>query len=164
MALIGDGHTSIVDSDSLKPLTMWSERSRVKLTDSNGLLKQFDMVFTNPPFGSDIKIEHSYILKNYDLGHLWIRENNSNRWVKENKTIPTAPQLLFLELCVKLLKEGGTMCIVLPEGVVGNLTKGYVRQWLLDNVTIYGSLGLSTVIISAPHQYKKPVFCLFIKK
>ncbi|MCY4186422.1 MAG: N-6 DNA methylase [Rhodobacteraceae bacterium] len=136
MALIGDGHTSIVDADSLKPANKWSERSRVKLTNHKGELKQFDMVVTNPPFGSNIFIEHPYILKSYELGHSWVRGNNLKSWIKENDTVPTAPQILFLELCVKLLKAGGFMCIVLPEGIFGNPTEGYVRQWLLDNVKI----------------------------
>ena len=136
MALIGDGHTSIVDADSLKPVNKWSERSRVKLTDREGCLKQFDMVITNPPFGSNIFVEHHYILENYELGHLWSKDNKTGNWIKQNKTVRTSPQILFLELCIKILKENGLMCIVLPEGIFGNPTEGYVRQWLLENVKI----------------------------
>ena len=134
MALIGDGHTNIVDADSLKPMEKWSEKARVIMTDNGNIRKKFKFVFTNPPFGADIKVEHTYILKNYDLGHKW--EKSSGKWVKTDLTVPTAPQILFLELCTKLLEENGRMCIVLPESVLGNPSQGYVRQWLLQNLKI----------------------------
>ncbi len=119
MTLIGDGSTRIVDTDSLKPFDSWDDKARVMLADEeeNGQIRQFDFVFTNPPFGSDIKIKHRSVLEKYDLGHRWTKARNSSRWTKSGTTEPTSPQILFLELCVKLLKDGGRMCIVLPEGV-----------------------------------------------
>ncbi len=160
MALIGDGHTSIVDADSLKPMDKWSERSRVTLTDAKGNRKQFDMIITNPPFGSNIKVEHDYILENYELGHQWKKENG--KWMKGGKTSPTAPQVLFLELCVKMLKQGGTMCIVLPEGIFGNPKEGYVRQWLLSNLTILAIWDCPQALF-LPHTNTKTCI-LFLKK
>lgn len=162
MALIGDGHTKIVDADSLKPIDKWSERSRVTLTDNAGQLKKFDIVVTNPPFGSNIKVTHNYILKNYELGYLWKKKENTNRWKKSNKVVPTDPQILFLELCIKLLKDGGTMCIVLPESIFGNPTEGYVRQWLLDYTTILAVWDCPQTLF-LPHTNTKTCM-LFLKK
>ena len=162
MALIGDGHTKIIDADSLKPVDKWSERSRVTLTDKTGQLKTFDIVITNPPFGSNIKIGHDYILTNYELGHSWDRQGNSARWKKSNEVVPTDPQILFLELCIKLLKDGGTMCIVLPESIFGNPTEGYVRQWLLDNMTILAVWDCPQTLF-LPHTNTKTCM-LFLKK
>ncbi len=136
MALIGDGHTNIVDADSLKPMEKWSERSRVVLSGSDGSPRKFDIVLTNPPFGADIKVKHSYILENFDLGHKWERNKISGEWQKTGMVTPTAPQILFLELCVRLLNAGGRMCIVLPESVLGNPTQSHVRHWILDNLKI----------------------------
>jgi type I restriction enzyme M protein len=136
MALIGDGKTNIADTDSLMGFGDWNEKARSMLADDNGNIKEFDFVFTNPPFGADIKVESHSILKHYDLGHKWTKPKNSLRWVKSDQTESTEPQILFLELCVNLLKEGGRLCIVLPEGVFGNAKTGYVRQWLLENTTV----------------------------
>ena len=136
MALIGDGKTNIADTDSLMRFGDWNEKARSMLADDNGNIKEFDFVFTNPPFGADIKVESHSILKHYDLGHKWTKPKNSLRWVKSDQTESTEPQILFLELCVNLLKEGGRLCIVLPEGVFGNAKTGYVRQWLLENTTL----------------------------
>ena len=136
MALIGDGHTNIVDADSLKPMNKWSERSRVVLSGSDGSPKKFDIVLTNPPFGADIKVKHPYMLKDFELGHKWEQNKASGRWARTTATVPTAPQILFLELCVRLLNDGGRMCIVLPESVLGNPTQSYVRHWLLENLKI----------------------------
>ena len=163
MALIGDGHTKIVDADSLKPIDKWSERSRVTLTDNSGRLREFDIVITNPPFGSNIKVRHNYILRSYELGHLWEKHESDNRWRKsEEEVIPTDPQILFLELCTKLLKDGGTMCIVLPESVFGNPMEGYVRQWLLDKMTILAVWDCPQTLF-LPHTNTKTCM-LFMKK
>ena len=164
MTLIGDGSTRIVDTDSLKPFDSWDEKARVMLADEdeNGRIKQFDFVFTNPPFGSDIKIKHRSVLEKYDLGHKWTKARNSSRWLKSGTTEPTSPQILFLELCVNLLKEGGKMCIVLPEGVLGNVGEGYVRQWLLENTTILAIWDCPALLFQ-PHTGTKTCI-LFIEK
>ena len=65
------------------------------------------------------------------------RDKNSEVWSRTNETTPTDPQILFTELCVNLLREGGKICIVLPEGVLGNPTQGHVRQWILNNLNIF---------------------------
>ena len=162
MTLVGDGSSNIVGTDSLKPLDSWDEKARVKIADVNGEMKQFDFVFTNPPFGADIKIKHSSILEKYDLGHKWIKPKNSLQWLKSQKMEPTDPQILFLELCVNLLKEGGRMCIVLPESVLGNVGEEYVRQWLLDNTTILAIWDCPALLFQ-PHTNTKTCI-LFIEK
>lgn len=124
--------------------------------------KRFDFVFTNPPFGADIKIKHSYILEGYDLGHKWIKDKHSQKWHKSQETEPTDPQILFLELCVNLLNEGGKMCIVLPESVLGNPTQEYVRQWLLENTTILAVWDCPSLLF-LPHTSTKTCM-LFIEK
>lgn len=163
MTLIGDGSTSIVDADSLKSFESWDERARALLIeDTSRKMKTFDFVFTNPPFGADIKIKHRYILQEYDLGHKWEKVGNSSRWIKSEDTKPTDPQILFLELCVNLLKEGGRMCIVLPESVLGNVKEEYVRQWLLDNTTILAVWDCPALLFQ-PHTNTKTCI-LFIEK
>ena len=162
MTLIGDGSTSIADTDSLKPFDTWNERAHVMLADENGEMQKFNFVFTNPPFGADIKIKHSNVLTQYDLGHKWIKPKNSSQWYKTEDTEPTDPQILFLELCVNLLNEGGRMCIVLPESVLGNVGQEYVRQWLLDNTTILAIWDCPALLFQ-PHTNTKTCI-LFIEK
>ena len=43
-----------------------------------------------------------------------------------------APQILFIERCYQLLKYGGRMAIVLPDGIFGNNLLGYIRKYLLE--------------------------------
>ena len=38
-------------------------------------------------------------------------------------------EVLFIERCIRLLKQGGRMGIVLPEGVLNTLNLGKVRQY-----------------------------------
>jgi type I restriction enzyme M protein len=46
------------------------------------------------------------------------------------------PQILFIERCIDLLREGGRLAIVLPEGIGGNQSLGYVRQWILSRADL----------------------------
>jgi type I restriction enzyme M protein len=88
-----------------------------------------DYVLTNPPFGAKIKVTEKEILKQFSLGHKWLYDNSG--WHQENQLRDAQdPQILFIELCIKLLKPGGQMGIVLPEGVFGNTNTGYVWDFI----------------------------------
>ena len=147
MSIIGDGRSNIVKADSLKSPEEWEEITRSTLTEDGIKMKKFDVILTNPPFGSKIKIHHEYILKNYDLGHKWIYEDGE--WKKTDKTKETEPQILFIELCLRLLEDGGRMAIVLPDGIFGNPTDGYIREWIKSKAEILA-------VIDCPHATFMP--------
>lgn len=94
-----------------------------------------DFVFTNPPFGANIKVTDENILQQFALGHKWTE--SSSGW-KQELVVRQAqdPQILFLELCIRLLVPNGQLSIVLPEGVFGNSGLGYV--W--DYVRVQGKI------------------------
>ncbi len=86
------------------------------------------LVFTNPPFAGDID-DHE-ILDAY--------EAQQNR--AANKT--TSREHLFLERAVHLLKPGGRLAIVLPQGLLANSSASYLRQWLFNKCRVLGVVGL----------------------
>ena len=111
---------------------------RSKMGDANNL---FDVVLTNPPFGSRISVRDHSLLKRFDFGHQWIRPDGEGTWHKTNILAESQdPQVLFLELCIRKLKPGGRLGIVLPEGVFGNKKQGYVWEWLRNQGQILGLL------------------------
>lgn len=92
---------------------------------------RFDVVLTNPPFGAKIGIRDKEILRHYDLAHQWVQPGSDQAWRKTGPLSASQdPQILFLELCVKMLKPNGRLGIVLPEGLFGNKRTGYIWQWL----------------------------------
>ncbi len=100
-----------------------------------------DVVLTNPPFGSKIPVRDENILKQFSLGHVWEYNKESNRWVQTSIVRGTQdPQILFIELCIRLLRSGGRLGIVLPEGVFGNSSTGYVWDFVRENGEITGLL------------------------
>lgn len=127
MSIIGDGKSNIAKEDSLKDPKEWGPEAKSKLLE-DGDLRQFDICLTNPPFGKKIKVERHEVLRRYDLGHKWVCKEGV--WEKTAETKPTPPQILFIELCMRLLKPGGKLGIVLPDGLLGNRTDGYIRHWL----------------------------------
>lgn len=135
MCIIGDGKSNICSQDSLKDPESWGDLAKGKFLE-NGHLRQFDVCMANPPFGSKIKVEHKHVLKNYDLGHSWKYNKRTNRWEKQEELKKTAPQVLFIELCLRLLKPSGRLGIVLPDGLLGNPNDGYIRQWIKEKAEI----------------------------
>ncbi|MBN3927536.1 N-6 DNA methylase [Nostoc sp. NMS4] len=95
-----------------------------------------DVVLTNPPFGAKIPINDLSILQQFELGYIWERSDKGWKKTERLRSIQD-PQILFIELCVKLLKENGLMGIILPEGVFGNANSGYVWDYLRQNGQIY---------------------------
>lgn len=93
-----------------------------------------DIVVTNPPFGAKIGITDKEILAHYDFGHVWTAPRGSREWKKTAGIVRKQdPQILFIELCVKLLAEGGVLGIVLPEGIFYGKSLGYIWQYLEAN-------------------------------
>ncbi len=96
----------------------------------------FDVVLTNPPFGAKIGIKEPDLLTNYDFGHIW-SQSKTNGWITTSALCASEdPQVLFLEFCVRALRPGGRMGVVLPEGMFGNKQTAYVWTWLRQQGTV----------------------------
>ena len=110
----------------------------------------FDVVLTNPPFGSKIGVRDKDVLREYDLARSWIERTDNGAWHKTETISSTQdPQILFLEMCVRKLKPGGRLGIVLPEGVFGNRRTGYIWHWLR-------SQGQITSLLDCPRTTFQP--------
>ena len=118
---------------------------RNALADLGDLAGAFDIVLTNPPFGSKGKVEDLAILASYELARKWNRIGGS-KWRKSDFLQPAqTPDILFLEQCLKLLRPGGRMAVVLPDGLLQNVSNGYVRAWLKTKAEI-------AAVISIPQE------------
>lgn len=143
MIMHGDGHGGIHYHDGL--------------VDINGIFPgRFDVVLTNPPFGANVgkdqKVGHtdeSKIPNDPDYlyrcqaryGDAWKSRHATLLKGKENNTPildlfeigqgkpNRATELLFVERCLELLRPGGRMGIVLPDGNLNNPSLSWLRRW-----------------------------------
>ena len=127
MAIMGDGKGGVFCEDSLERPDNWGDKTRQKIH-----LEDFSVVLTNPPFGSKIPVTGEDKLKQYELAHKWKNKKGTNDWEKMKLADKEAPQILFIERCYQLLKNGGRMAIVLPDGVFGNNQLGYIRRFIME--------------------------------
>jgi type I restriction enzyme M protein len=122
MIIHDDGHTNIISHDALDPID--------NITKIHQSFKKniFDIIFTNPPFGANVKSsEHDYLSK-YSLG-------------KDKKTQKT--EILFIERCIEFLKKGtGLLCMVLPDSILINKSLQYVRNYIREKTQILGIVSL----------------------
>lgn len=137
MAIMGDGRGGVFCANSLEPPDRWGERHRESIQ-----LGAFDVVVTNPPFGSKIKISDKQIIEQFDLGHKWAGGRTDEPRLTDALHADRPPQLLFLERCVQLLKPGGRLGVVLPESMVGNPSYRFVMRWLADRMEIRAVVAL----------------------
>jgi type I restriction enzyme M protein len=159
MVMNNDGSGNILQVNSLLPPHEWTNEFKTKLSkalklsvaDSNEKIEItnhktidfFDVIVTNPPFGSKIPIKDKNILEQYDLAHKWGYNKETRTWVKtESFQSSVPPEILFIERCVQFLKEGGRLGIVLPDSILGAPGLGYIREWLIRNTRIIASLDL----------------------
>lgn len=132
MAIVGDGRGGVFCENTLKNPSDWNSSMREKIK-----LNSFDVLVTNPPFGSKIPVKGEDILNQYELGYKWGKDRKSGIWNKSNRILDKQPpQILFIERCIQLLKPKGRMAIVLPDGILGNVTDGYVRKIILARANI----------------------------
>lgn len=129
--------SNIVCGDSIERKIKNNEQIPFELNE------QFDIVFANPPFGAKIKIGSDQARTKFDLAYAWVRDRKTGRFQKTQKFAPNpSPQILFLELCIKLLKPNGKLGIVVPESLISSLGSSYVCQYLLDEMVIEAVIGM----------------------
>lgn len=93
-----------------------------------------DVVLTNPPFGTQGKINDRSVLQRFELGHRWESAPTISR--KGSLLGQQVPEILFIEQCVRILRPGGRLGIVLPNGEFENSSLQYVRDFLIRNIRI----------------------------
>ena len=156
MVMNNDGSGNIYRNDSLLPPHEW-DLDKEKLAkalniDADGItnpksIEFFDVIVTNPPFGSKIPIKDGHILEQFDLGYIWREDqedgNEQTRLVcSSDLQASTPPEQLFVERCLQFLKPGGRLAIVLPDSILSNPGLNYIRQWLIDKTRIVASIDL----------------------
>lgn len=152
MVMNNDGSGNILPCNSLDPPHLWSDDFKTKLANALGTTKEkiinsnsiafFDVIVTNPPFGSKIPVKDSAVLQQFDLGHIWNKDSSGN-WIKTKKLQASVPpEQLFIERCLQLLKPGGRMGIVLPDAILGSPGLEYIRTWLIQKAYIIASIDL----------------------
>lgn len=95
----------------------------------------FDVVLTNPPFGSILGIRAFSSLAKFNLA-------------KGRKRLPL--EVAGLERCAELLRPGGRLAIVLPESIFSATSFRYVRTWLRRTFSI-------RIVVDLPSE----TFCPF---
>jgi hypothetical protein len=129
VSLIGaEGSITVEQVDSLRlPV-----RTLLKDEDNTieGLMgpefQGFDVILTNPPFAGDVSSEA--FAHSYDVARV------SSRRLERD--------VLFIERCIRLLKVGGRLAIVLPDNKVSSRVFRDVRVWLGKNSKIRAVVSL----------------------
>jgi type I restriction enzyme M protein len=149
MLVAGDGHSNLFRLNSLltpgsgedlftasssdEPSLTIEDVVRTRLRNFRG----YDVVLTNPPFAGEIK--ESGLLSSYQL-------HRQGRRIERD--------VLFLERCVRLLRPGGRLGIVLPHNKLGASAWSYAREWLLREMRVVAVLGLARNTF-LPHTHQK---------
>jgi len=130
MLIAGDGRANVYRVSSLDPRE-WKGRSD-GLVDSMQDGK-FHVLMTNPPFAG--KMTNPEVLGGYDLAY-------KGDPTKHKRVSKLTRDVLFIERCLRFLKPGGRMAIVLPQGNLNNTTAEYIRTWVMDKAHVLAVVGL----------------------
>lgn len=130
MLIAGDGRSNIYRVSSLD--------SREWINRTDGLVgaiqdSMFDLIMTNPPFAGSIS--QPEILGGYDLAY-------KGDHTKNKRLNKLTRDVLFIERCLRFLKPGGRMAIVLPQGNLNNTSAEYIRTWAMEKARILAVVGL----------------------
>jgi len=158
MIMHGDGHGGVHHHDGF--------------LNVNGIFEgRFDIILTNPPFGANVEPsdvitdeqvampedEEDYLrefgevyhdaqarvraAKGRPIASLFELPKRGNQ-DRKGKLGKVKTEILFIERCLDLLKPGGRMGIVLPEGIFNNPSLSYVREFCEDRAFIRAVVSL----------------------
>ena len=152
MVMNNDGSGNIFQLNTLWPPQEWQEETKKCLEKALELsvgtirnyktLGHFDVIVTNPPFGSKIPIEDHQILEQFDLGYIWNKDETGNWYKTDRLQSKVPPEQLFIERIIQLLCGGGRTAIVLPDSILGAPGLEYIRHWLIRKTKIIASVDL----------------------
>ena len=148
MVMHGDGSSNIIHANSLDTPSNWNDEARRKVH-----LGEFDMVVTNPPFGTKAVINNPEILSQFELSTF---NAGSSR-----TALP--PEQLFIERCLDFLKPGGVLGIVLPDSILSNPGLTWIRRWILRRAYIIASIDLPVETFE-PHTGTQTSILILRKK
>ena len=172
MVMNNDGSGNIIQLNSLLPPILWHDDRKAvirKAMDKPGDITNiksigiFDVIVTNPPFGSKIPIDDQQILEQFDLGHSWNKDDDGNWFKTDNLRGSVPPEQIFIERIVQLLKPGGRAAIVLPDSIFSSPGLEFIRIWLLQNTRIVASIDLH-VDTFQPHNGTQCSVLFLVKK
>ncbi|WP_221393747.1 N-6 DNA methylase [Dyadobacter sp. NIV53] len=170
MIMHGDGHGGVHHNDGL--------------LNVNGIFEnRFDIILTNPPFGSrvekslkiteadkytDVERIEKYRLRygqEYDNALKQVNDNIGTSLLDlfETGSLSSLTEVLFIERCLNLLKPGGRMGIVLPEGVLNNTNLQKIRDFVESRAKILLITSIPQDVFIASGATVKPSL-LFFKK
>lgn len=163
MVMAGDGRGHLYHINSLEfPYGHLPDRAKAEKEIKLGT---FDVVMTNPPFGSDIPITDKKILENYELAHSWESDGEGGYRKTGMLKSSVAPEILFIERCLKWAKPGsGRMGIVLPDGVLGNPAAEYIRWWIMREAQVLASVDLPVEAFVAEANVNILTTLLFLRR
>jgi type I restriction enzyme M protein len=156
LTLIGDKEYQVLCENSLDLPGNWEKKTQGAIR-----LNSYDLILTNPPFGAKIPVIGRELLGQYQLGRKWEIKDGKESITKQ-LLLKQPPQILFIERCIQLLKEGGRLGIVLPEGIFGNPSDKYIWEYISQNAHILGVVSLSQETFQPSTHTKTSV--LFLKK
>ncbi len=169
MIMHGDGHGGVHHHDGL--------------LNVNGIFEnRFDVILTNPPFGArvekDLKISEAdrftdeakiedykerYGKEEYERALSQVNDNVGKSLLSLYKIDSSLTEVLFIERCLNLLKPGGRMGIVLPEGVLNNTNLQKARDFVEGKAKILLIVSIPQDVFIASGATVKPSL-LFFKK
>ncbi len=147
MLLHDDGHTNIRNLDALLSFENYPDILALR-DDGNTDPAVFDLIVTNPPFGSLLRQEVMGMIGRFQLGH-------------KKKSLPL--EVLGLERCFQFLKPGGRLAIVLPEGLLKNKNARFVRRWVEEIAEIKCIISLPEEAFTPYGAMVKTSLCVFRK-
>lgn len=147
MLLHDDGHTNIRNTDALLSFDNYPDIIALR-EDGSTDPAIFDLVLTNPPFGSIMRGEVLEIIGRFQLG-------------SGKKSLPL--EVLGIERCFQFLKPGGKLGIVLPDGLLKNKNMRFVREWVQGVAQIVAVISLPIETFAPFGAAVKTSLCFFQK-
>lgn len=168
MIMHGDGHGGVYHHDGLLNI--------------NGIFEErFDVILTNPPFGSRIDRSQKITESDRFTDETRIAEytekygaayEDALKQVNDNigksllslydvGSMSALTEVLFMERCLRLLKKGGRMGMVLPEGVLNTSNLQKIREYFEGRAKIILICSIPQDVFIAAGATVKPSLVFF---
>lgn len=128
----------------------------------------FDIVLTNPPFGTKIISASDTVRRQFALAYRWVSLSGGSKLGPSTQLqATTPPQVLFVERCISLVRPGGRVGMVVPESILSGKNYQHVVEFILEHASIEAVIGMPEALFKTSGKggtHTKTALILLTKK
>ncbi|WP_413176294.1 N-6 DNA methylase [Anabaena azotica] len=113
----------------------WKQMFQISASHSPLPISLPTIALANPPY-CQINSAANQELSRFEMAYKWKEQENGSYIITSKLRNKIEQECLFVEQCLKQVKPGEIVCVLLSNGILSSSQQAYFRRWLLEEMAV----------------------------